>query len=243
MRNAAPAARLVPPLGTASATDATVIVGFGAKRLVKLSIGGATMTATAGHPFWVSSRAAWIDAEDLEAGDVLREAEGDLVTVDALRVCAAGDQTVYNLTVAVTHTYHAGGRMVLVHNQGDPCEETAKGGVYTCATKRTRWRGQGARRICGIAKGDHRRGKKTKDLQFKTEYRTDKYDEQRSLEEVLHKRYPNARLNRNKAIGDRNKERRSLPRGGRALPQEPVLRRVIPPTTAAGSFRRYTFGS
>jgi len=93
-----------------------VIVGLGAKRLVKLTINGRTMTATAGPPLWVESRDAWVDADDLREGDVLLEADGDRVEVDGVRIFDAADQTVYNLTVASTHTYHAGARVVLVHN-------------------------------------------------------------------------------------------------------------------------------
>jgi hypothetical protein len=61
-----------------------------------------------------------VDAEHLEPGDVLREADGDLVEVGRVHLYEAGDQTVYNLTVASTHTYHAGAALVLVHNCVDP---------------------------------------------------------------------------------------------------------------------------
>jgi RHS repeat-associated protein len=93
-----------------------VIVGYGAKRLVRVTVDGRTTTATAGHPFWVESRGEWVLAEDLREGDVLRTSAGSLVRIDGVEVREVADQLVLNLTVGTTHTYHAGPQLVLVHN-------------------------------------------------------------------------------------------------------------------------------
>ncbi|PWK89119.1 intein [Lentzea atacamensis] len=77
------------------------------------------MTATGGHPFWVSDKAAWVEAKDLVPGDDIRTAEdrSSKVTATARRT---EHLTVYNLTVDGLHTYYvqAGDASVLVHNCG-----------------------------------------------------------------------------------------------------------------------------
>lgn len=93
-----------------------VIVGHGAKELVRIKAGGERLTATAGHPFWDETGQRWIEAEDLNVGDRLRDAEGRPARVQALHVVVLADQWVYNLTVAGAHTYHAGRASLLVHN-------------------------------------------------------------------------------------------------------------------------------
>ncbi|MEU1226626.1 PA14 domain-containing protein [Streptomyces sp. NPDC005828] len=118
---------------TDPATDATVgepvagvIVGHGTKHLIDIGVGGsrqATITATAGHPFWVDGR-GWVNAGDLRTGDLVR----DPSSVEAVRITTihdrgeVADQTVYNLSVSGIHTYHvrAGAHYLLVHNAACP---------------------------------------------------------------------------------------------------------------------------
>ncbi|MEU6977829.1 PA14 domain-containing protein [Streptomyces sp. NPDC046371] len=118
---------------TDPATDATVgepvagvIIGHGTKHLIDIGVGGsrrATITATAGHPFWVEGR-GWVDAGDLKTGDLVR----DPSSAGAVRVTTihdrgqVADQTVYNLSVSRIHTYHvlAGATYLLVHNAACP---------------------------------------------------------------------------------------------------------------------------
>ncbi len=96
---------------------ADVIVGLGTKQLVRLNAGGQRITATAGHPFWVASRRAWVDAEDLQVGDRLRRPNGGTVRVRRVVTLSLADRTVFNLTVAGVHTYYVGGAVpLLVHN-------------------------------------------------------------------------------------------------------------------------------
>ncbi|MFJ9828924.1 polymorphic toxin-type HINT domain-containing protein [Streptomyces sp. NPDC101160] len=91
------------------------------KTYVNLAIADAdgldTLTATDHHPFWVESERAWIDAGQLKPGMTLRTDVGTTVTVSAVRIYEAKQDT-YNLTVADLHTYYvlAGSTSVLVHN-------------------------------------------------------------------------------------------------------------------------------
>jgi RHS repeat-associated protein len=94
-----------------------VIVGTGKKELVDVQIDGHTITATDGHPFWVADQRRWVDAKDLEPGNLLRTSAGTYVQVDTVRK-RTQSKTVYNLSVDGLHTYHvvAGSNDVLVHN-------------------------------------------------------------------------------------------------------------------------------
>ena len=95
-----------------------VIVGGGKKKLVDVTIDGMTITATDEHPFFVSGDGEWVDAEDLEGGDLLLTPEGETVKVEAVRAYAKAEK-VYNLTVEGAHTYYVeavDGKYVLVHN-------------------------------------------------------------------------------------------------------------------------------
>ncbi len=87
---------------------------------------GSTIDATDGHPFWVESRGVWVDAIDLQPGDVVVTAGGDRLTVASLGI-SEQDLTAYNLTVEGLHTYFAGGDSVLVHNAG--CANITEAGL------------------------------------------------------------------------------------------------------------------
>jgi hypothetical protein len=60
----------------------------------------------------------WLEAGQLQPGDLLRTAAGKHVTVTALH-WNVGDAEVYTLTVASDHTFFVGSARVLVHN--DAC--------------------------------------------------------------------------------------------------------------------------
>ncbi|MET7558533.1 polymorphic toxin-type HINT domain-containing protein, partial [Streptomyces albidoflavus] len=79
-----------------------------------------TLTATDGHPFWVSQLDTWIDAADLNTGQYLQTSAGTRIQITAITQRTT-QATVHNLTVAGTHTYYvvAGTASVLVHNCGD----------------------------------------------------------------------------------------------------------------------------
>ncbi|MFD7323978.1 polymorphic toxin-type HINT domain-containing protein [Streptomyces sp. NPDC059875] len=101
------------------------IIGTGEKNLVSITIDtdGATgndiasVTATDGHPFWVPTLHAWIDATKLAPGQWLRTSAGTHVQITAVKRWTQ-QATVHNLTVANIHTYYvlAGQTPVLVHN-------------------------------------------------------------------------------------------------------------------------------
>ncbi|MEU4328977.1 LamG-like jellyroll fold domain-containing protein [Nonomuraea dietziae] len=123
-----------PITGESAAKAVThLIVGTGAKDLVEISLSTpseddsqtSSVTATAGHPFWVPSLREWVDAADLQPGLWLQTSAGTWVQVDSVRRWTAS-QRVYNLSVADIHTYHvaAGDVSVLVHNTG-PCFKIA----------------------------------------------------------------------------------------------------------------------
>ena len=80
-----------------------------------------TITATLEHPFWVEG-IGWIDAGDLEAGDVLLSADGRRLVVQAA-VRSAGPAMVYNFTVDALHTYTVTELRVVVHNVDDQCSK------------------------------------------------------------------------------------------------------------------------
>jgi hypothetical protein len=122
-----------PVLTTDPATDRTTtepvladVTGTGPKQLDQLTISdgeqSATLTATAGHPFWDPSRKAWVIAGSLRPGETLAGLPGSgPVHVTGNRAYQA-PLTVHNLTIAHTHTYYvlAGNTPVLVHNDDCP---------------------------------------------------------------------------------------------------------------------------
>ncbi|XVV13247.1 polymorphic toxin-type HINT domain-containing protein [Actinoplanes sp. CA-131856] len=99
------------------------IVGDGDKKLVDITIGATTITATHNHPFWVPELSDWVDAERLAPRQWLRTSAGTHVQVTAVRHREA-ETRVHNLTVADLHTFYvtAGPASVLVHNS-DCAEE------------------------------------------------------------------------------------------------------------------------
>jgi RHS repeat-associated protein len=113
-----------PTTGETSARAVTeLIIGEGSKNLVELTIDtvgdgkGQVITATDKHPIWSTNRHAWVNAVDLKISDKLLTATGltgrILATKSSVRVA-----TVYNFTVAQTHTYYivTDTSSTLVHN-------------------------------------------------------------------------------------------------------------------------------
>lgn len=78
---------------------------------------GHVLTSTQHHPYWDVTRARWLDAADLHAGDSLRLPDGRTARIAHIRDYT-GHVTTYNLTVEDLHTYYvlAGTTPVLVHN-------------------------------------------------------------------------------------------------------------------------------
>lgn len=78
---------------------------------------GTSITATDGHRFWVDSRQAWVELEDVRPGDQLLTPTGT-ATAQAVDVWDTPGIEVWELTVAENHNYvvSMGGAGVLVHN-------------------------------------------------------------------------------------------------------------------------------
>jgi hypothetical protein len=79
---------------------------------------GGTLTTTFHHPFYDITQAAFVDAQNLKAGDDLQTPTGDAI-VTSVRLYHANTVT-YDLTIGNLHTYYvvAGDTPVLVHNCG-----------------------------------------------------------------------------------------------------------------------------
>ncbi|MFZ3494698.1 polymorphic toxin-type HINT domain-containing protein [Streptomyces sp. 5.8] len=118
-----------PETGETAPKDVTATIqGEGIKSLVEITVdtdGDAvsasdTITATDGHPFWVTDIADWVDAKDLRSGQWLQTSSGSLVQIKSINRWTEQSATVYNLTVSDVHTYYvlAGAAPVLVHNCG-----------------------------------------------------------------------------------------------------------------------------
>jgi hypothetical protein len=73
--------------------------------------------ATPDHPFWDATTAEWVLAGQLQPTHQLRTPEGSLVPIVGVKN-VHGESSMYNLTIANTHTYYviAGATPVLVHN-------------------------------------------------------------------------------------------------------------------------------
>lgn len=80
--------------------------------LVQLKAGEQVLECSGGHPFWVAGD-GWKKARDIEPGMVLIGAERPVQVSAASRGPAA---PTYNLVVADFHTYFAGERLVLSHD-------------------------------------------------------------------------------------------------------------------------------
>ncbi len=159
-------------------------------------------------------RGRWVDAGDLQVGDVVllqadREARIEAITVRP--ACAK----VYNFEVEELHNYAVGVDWVLVHNV-TPCEAAAKaargaaaaaqaakaqGGTYVLKN------GAGKVMKTGRSKNLARRkaelARQHPDLKGETVHRTDSYAAQRGLEQMLNDKYK-APLDRIRGIDPAN---------------------------------------
>ncbi|MEU7999319.1 polymorphic toxin-type HINT domain-containing protein [Micromonospora sp. NPDC049060] len=86
--------------------------------LIRLDLVGASIVTTEDHPFWNHTDREWQRADELDAGDLLKTANGGTRPVIGLRLVTGHTGLAYNLTVSGIHTYYvlAGASPVLVHN-------------------------------------------------------------------------------------------------------------------------------
>jgi RHS repeat-associated protein len=123
-----------PITGESSAQPVlNTITGTGDKHLIDIRVLGSAepIVATANHPVWVEGR-GWTNAEDLSVGDRMRGASGGLLVIAAMHDEGwLSSQTVYNLSVATTHTFFvlsgATDESVLTHNASSCSLPVAKG--------------------------------------------------------------------------------------------------------------------
>jgi hypothetical protein len=80
--------------------------------VLRIHVGEDTLTATAGHVFWVSGL-GWKKTADLQPERRLHTIQG---TVDVDSVEPAGEEPVFNLVVADAHTYFVGQAKILTHD-------------------------------------------------------------------------------------------------------------------------------
>ncbi|WP_305070089.1 RHS repeat-associated core domain-containing protein [Micromonospora sp. HM134] len=122
---------------TAPRVVTALIVGSGTKQLVDITVtvdgprgsGRAeTITATAGHPFWIADQHQWREAKDLKPGYTFETADHRPAAVAATHH-RTQPEVVHNLTVDTLHTYYvvAGTTPVLVHNCGTSYTHVALG--------------------------------------------------------------------------------------------------------------------
>ncbi|MGB5970130.1 MAG: polymorphic toxin-type HINT domain-containing protein, partial [Spirulinaceae cyanobacterium] len=94
--------------------------------LVDLYVDGEVISTTGEHPFWVADK-GWVEAKDLQVGDLLQTDEETFVDINRIEK-RVGDFEVYNFDVEGFSTYFVSDLGVLVHNAGYGQKQ---GGKYT----------------------------------------------------------------------------------------------------------------
>jgi len=94
--------------------------------VLDLVVGDEYLETTPEHPFFTAMR-GWVDAQDLQAGALVRQADGDYGAVQAVGV-ALRTQPMYNLTVATAHTFFVVDGQWLVHNAVCPYDKKQHSG-------------------------------------------------------------------------------------------------------------------
>jgi hypothetical protein len=91
--------------------------------IMLLTIGDETLETTPEHPFYTIER-GWVDAEELRIGEHVPQLDGDLGAVQTVAL-EPRTQPMYNLSVAVAHTFFVGDEAWLVHNCGGTTQDAA----------------------------------------------------------------------------------------------------------------------
>jgi hypothetical protein len=82
--------------------------------IVDIEIGDEVISTTGNHEFWLDEK-GWVEAKDIEEGDLLWTDDGDFVAVDGIST-REGTFEVFNFEVDDFHTYFVSDDGVLVHN-------------------------------------------------------------------------------------------------------------------------------
>ena len=94
--------------------------------LTTFSTEAGDVVTTEDHPFWNVTDEEWEGPQDFDAGDQVRTADGQVVTVGGLDLGSSHGGLAYNLTVDDIHTFYVqvGAADVLVHNTGRRASST-----------------------------------------------------------------------------------------------------------------------
>jgi hypothetical protein len=84
--------------------------------VIDLVVDGEVITTTEDHPFWSVTDQRFERADQLNPGEKVLGADGQVITISGLELGAAREALACNLSVEGIHTYHVGEAGVLVHN-------------------------------------------------------------------------------------------------------------------------------
>ncbi|MBT1705421.1 fibronectin type III domain-containing protein [Fulvivirgaceae bacterium PWU20] len=99
--------------GNNSVRSVTRLMRSVTKRLIRISVAGNLLFATATHPFYANGH--WQKAEHLKVGDTLVTHDNNLLVVEQVKPIDTL-ATVYNFEVKGDHSYFAGESAIWVHN-------------------------------------------------------------------------------------------------------------------------------
>ncbi len=98
--------------------------------VIDITFGGQTVTGTPDHLWYSVTRKAWVPAQTLSRGELLRNGQGSVVPVESISEPRYGMIELYNLEVEEFHTYFVGASeygSALVHNgQGNYIQQPAR---------------------------------------------------------------------------------------------------------------------
>lgn len=87
-------------------------------QLLTLETSSGEIVTTEDHRYWNQTEQAWQESQDLDEGDQLLTADGDIVTVEGLDWTTVHTAPAYDLDIDDLHSFYvaAGDEAVLVHN-------------------------------------------------------------------------------------------------------------------------------
>ena len=109
--------------GTTGSYTVTAVLAHPDPTLIHLTLDDEHLETTPEHPFLTAER-GWVAAGDLRVGERVRQVDGGFGRVQAVALEQRA-QVMYNLTVAVAHTFFVGEEGWLVHNTCEALANTA----------------------------------------------------------------------------------------------------------------------
>jgi len=77
------------------------------------------MEATEEHPFWVPDK-GWVQAKDLKESDEFVDLDGNIRSIDSIKVRSTTGTEIFNISVYKNHNYFVTDKNILTHNKN--CE-------------------------------------------------------------------------------------------------------------------------